>query len=197
MGTVRFIVCRIIGIIGLVGLHLKRFHPPWEPLLDINSSESVFFRGIPKQDRYEFLRSKNYIRHEGMFSRNIPLITGEQIEDLEDSPELFDTVVCEGSPVYKTHLVYERNVKNREEALKIHGYKCGACGIDYKKLYGNAADNIIEVHHIRPVSKGIAVYNPNTDLIPLCGNCHKAVHSGKFGDPEESLQVLISFLKNP
>ena len=43
------------------------------------------------------------------------------------------------------------------------------------------SDEKIEVHHIEPLSelRDAKVYNPITDLIPICPNCHEAIHSEK------------------
>lgn len=71
----------------------------------------------------------------------------------------------------------ERNPRNRLLSLRIHGYACKACGIDPREKYGEAG-GIIEVHHLEPVAllEKPRPYNPETDLIPLCPSCHRAVH---------------------
>jgi 5-methylcytosine-specific restriction protein A len=74
---------------------------------------------------------------------------------------------------------FERDKKAREIALKIHGSLCKGCKIDFKKQYGDDIDPIIHIHHIIPLSmliKGRKT-NPQTDLIPLCPNCHAVIHS--------------------
>jgi 5-methylcytosine-specific restriction enzyme A len=72
----------------------------------------------------------------------------------------------------------ERNRRNRLLCLRIHGEICKGCNLLPKNIY-NTAGNIIEVHHLEPVSmlKTPRAYNPETDLIPLCPNCHRAVHT--------------------
>jgi len=72
----------------------------------------------------------------------------------------------------------ERNPRNRLLCLRIHGEKCHACGLDPRACYGEAG-GIIEVHHLQPLSLTGAprVYDPATDLVPLCPNCHRAVHT--------------------
>lgn len=164
---------------------------PWEPQLDMQSSRFIFLKQVVSSERENFIR-ETHLRHEGVFSKNIPLGPQEQFYDLESPP--FDIGKWEGTARYQTHIVYERNRENREIALQIHGHTCMACGIDYESIYGNNVE-VIEVHHIRPVSMGPAIYDPHLDLVPLCRNCHRAIHSGKFGDPEIALEVLIEFLK--
>lgn len=75
----------------------------------------------------------------------------------------------------------ERNPRNRLLCLKIHGEQCGVCGDDPKLAYGNDLGSILEVHHIEPLSEAEApkIYNPREDLIPLCPNCHRAIHKRK------------------
>jgi 5-methylcytosine-specific restriction protein A len=72
----------------------------------------------------------------------------------------------------------ERNPRNRLLCIRIHGERCFACGVDPKMTYG-AAGGIVEVHHLEPVAMLVAPrpYNPRTDLVPLCPNCHRAVHT--------------------
>lgn len=72
----------------------------------------------------------------------------------------------------------ERNPRNRLLCLRIHGAVCGVCRTDPQARYGTAG-GIIEVHHIQPLSLGdeMRPYDPETDLIPLCPNCHRAAHT--------------------
>jgi 5-methylcytosine-specific restriction protein A len=74
----------------------------------------------------------------------------------------------------------ERSPRNRLLCFSIHGKKCAVCNLSPPDLYGQAGD-ILEVHHIEPVSQLEAPrsYNPATDLIPLCPNCHRALHTRK------------------
>ena len=72
----------------------------------------------------------------------------------------------------------ERNPRNRLLCLRIHGAVCKICDFDPGELYGDAG-NIIEVHHLQPLSLTgePRPYDPATDLVPLCPNCHRAVHT--------------------
>jgi 5-methylcytosine-specific restriction enzyme A len=83
----------------------------------------------------------------------------------------------EGHRSIKEYVTYERSVKNRAQALKIHGTTCLACGFSFNAAYGiDHAGNYIEVHHVRSITGGRARPNPATDLIPLCANCHSMAH---------------------
>lgn len=73
---------------------------------------------------------------------------------------------------------YERDRRNRSAALAIHGRTCKGCGMSFGERYGAIAAGFIEVHHITPVSRLDPGYviDPQTDLVPLCPNCHAVVH---------------------
>lgn len=87
----------------------------------------------------------------------------------------------DGSITKSVMLRRERNPRNRLLCLRIHGEQCGVCGVDPKQAYGNDLGSILEVHHIEPLSEAKAprIYNPKEDLIPLCPNCHRAIHKRK------------------
>lgn len=86
----------------------------------------------------------------------------------------------EGAVTQSTVTRRERNPRNRLLCIRIHGDKCLACGSDPKSQYGIDA-SIIEVHHLEPLASLVAPrpYDPRTDLVPLCPNCHRAVHTRK------------------
>lgn len=87
----------------------------------------------------------------------------------------------EGKPnrVYTT--TYERDPKLRKLAIEIHGTSCMGCNFNFGKVYGEYGDGFIHIHHTIPVSKygGPKTVNPETDLFPLCANCHSIVHRRK------------------
>lgn len=84
----------------------------------------------------------------------------------------------EGRRIHYFTTKYERNSTNRNEAIRIHGTKCMACGFDFEATYGEIGKYFIEVHHIKPLyslEQEIQV-NPKTDLVCLCSNCHRMIH---------------------
>lgn len=102
-------------------------------------------------------------------------------EKVNNTNILGNTVYREGKPYIQYGVKYERNFKLRQKAIEIHGLQCKVCGFDFQKRYGDLGRNFIEVHHTRPmyqVGKEIKV-NPETDLVPLCANCHRMVHRKK------------------
>ena len=73
---------------------------------------------------------------------------------------------------------YERNSIARKKCIEHYGVKCQVCGFDFAETYGFDYEGLIEVHHIIPISSIQSEYtvDPVTDLIPLCSNCHTAIH---------------------
>lgn len=84
---------------------------------------------------------------------------------------------AEGKPSLRYVTTYERNPKNRNDAIRLHGTACVVCGFDFFRAYGELGDGFIHIHHKSPVSEsGIVEVNPETDLAPVCPNCHAMIH---------------------
>ena len=85
----------------------------------------------------------------------------------------------EGEQETITTTKYERNPQARAACLAYHGYTCKICGMSFEKTYGPEFKDIIEVHHIVPLNQigESYVVDPINDLIPVCPNCHAAIHS--------------------
>ena len=102
--------------------------------------------------------------------------------------------LAEGREIVRRSKTYERNPRNRAAAIRVHGTNCAGCGFNFDDFYGAEwACSYIEIHHLNPLSnRGEQIINPETDLRPLCANCHSMVHriSGKVLTIEE-LQGLI------
>ena len=73
---------------------------------------------------------------------------------------------------------YERNPQLRRAAIDHHGSSCKVCGFNFGETYGDYAVGYIQVHHVNPISEagGEIEVSPETDLVPLCANCHAVVH---------------------
>ncbi len=95
----------------------------------------------------------------------------------------------EGASYSVTSDRYERNPLARKKCIEAHGCRCAICGFDFKEAYGEEFEGIIQVHHIVPLgeTKKNHVVDPEKDLIPVCPNCHVALHSKPGGVylPEE------------
>lgn len=105
----------------------------------------------------------------------------------------------EGKKIGYFSYKYERNNKNRDAAIKIHGTKCRVCGFDFYEFYGDLGKNYIEVHHIKPLFKdeNEVIINPKEDLITVCSNCHRMIHRRKDNilSPEELKNIIENRVK--
>lgn len=113
-------------------------------------------------------------------------------ENEDKTPEL----LSEGELVEMHLTKHERNRDLRKQCIEIHGWKCQACGLDFKEKYGEIGLDYIEVHHLFPISQtdGRHKVDPATELVPLCANCHAMIHRLK-GD-EMTVEKLQSYI-NP
>ena len=121
----------------------------------------------------------------------------ETEESSQDSQD-FSNGKTEGSRIEYFGSRIERNPQNRKDAIKIHKAKCFACGFEFEKKYGSFGKGFIEIHHIKPLSdqETEIVINPETDLIPLCANCHRMIHHTKPCLTLEELKELIKQNEN-
>uniref|UniRef100_A0A486XM85 ORF25 n=1 Tax=Rheinheimera sp. BAL341 TaxID=1708203 RepID=A0A486XM85_9GAMM len=88
----------------------------------------------------------------------------------------------------------ERSQRNRLLCFSLHGEKCGVCGFVTQDAYGEGVSSILEVHHIEPLSSlhQPKAYDPKIDLIPLCPNCHSAIHKRKPPFLPEDLKRMMN-----
>jgi len=76
---------------------------------------------------------------------------------------------------------YERDPRARKACIAQHGTRCAACGLSFEERYGPIGRDFIHVHHLRPLAATGKVerVNPQTDLVPICPNCHAMIHRSK------------------
>lgn len=158
--------------------------------LDKKNRTRIFWRGdlgAVIHQQYPIIEKFPSLRFEKK-DANTFVITFLNIEEISsDSNDNLESVVPvsagnrEGKPTLRYVTTYERNPKNREDAIKIHGTTCMCCGFNFEKWYGIHGKDFIEVHHIVPLAESeeeIEV-NPATDLVCLCSNCHRMIHRKK------------------
>ena len=89
---------------------------------------------------------------------------------------------------------YERDRTAREKCLQHYGRSCEVCKKDMSEIYGPAAEGLIHVHHLKPLSEIKEDYrvNPIADLRPVCPNCHAVIHRQK---PPYKIEEVKSFLE--
>jgi len=117
---------------------------------------------------------------------------------LETGPRTADEIkltpiLVEGAVKKVLVNAYERNPVARTRCLLHYGRVCAACGINFGKLYGAAAEGFIHVHHLRALSSISAEYevDPVQDLRPVCPNCHAVIH---LTDPPFTIEQVAEFL---
>lgn len=118
----------------------------------------------------------------------------------EDIVTVVDVEDCKGRSegrlkAYYTTL-HERNPKNREAAIRIHGVDCKVCGMNFEKKYGELGKNYIEIHHKNPLylTKENVPINVKTDLVPVCPNCHRMLH--RYKNRMLTIEELKEIVKN-
>ena len=118
---------------------------------------------------------------------------------IADHPEkkqvCYDEVIDEGRSVSVTSSSRSRSRRLRDAAVK-HFSKdgklsCACCGFEFSSFYGEKyGSSCIEIHHLKPVvsyededfSKTVGEALEN--LLPVCPNCHRAIHKNHIG-PED------------
>lgn len=107
------------------------------------------------------------------------------------SPPL--TVVNHSRQVYVNR--YERSPQARALCLAHYGLKCRCCNALLEETYGDAARDLIHVHHLTPLSAipDGAVIDPVTDLRPVCPNCHGVIHTK---EPPYTIEEVRAMLGN-
>ena len=94
----------------------------------------------------------------------------EEIHDPETYPE--------GSKHVITVNAYERNPEARRKCIQHFGTTCFVCGFNFENFYGSDFRDFIHIHHLVLLSSVGDKYivDPIKDLIPVCPNCHAAIH---------------------
>lgn len=135
--------------------------------------------------------------YESINSMMIPLVAAmAELIGYEDENEVADETYgdIEGSSAISFIRKRERSRRNRLLCLSIHGEKCGVCGFVTEDTYGEGMASILEVHHIEPLAdiEEPKAYDPRTDLIPLCPNCHRAIHKRTPAFTPDELKGLMN-----
>jgi len=111
-----------------------------------------------------------------------------------DAKETRELVFREGARYSVTATAIERDSLARRECIKIHGFSCAACKMNFEKRYGEIGKEFIHVHHRVDLAlrgKNTKV-DPKQDLVPLCPNCHAMIHKER---PAMSLEKLRAYLR--
>ena len=87
------------------------------------------------------------------------------------------SLIREGRETSRLIKGYERSPALRAQAINHHGLDCKICGFNFENIYGSIGSGFIHVHHLERLSDtGQRFVDPQTDLIPVCPNCHAMLH---------------------
>lgn len=161
------------------------------------------FQPIPTQRGYARLTPwKLGIRNEADAPKIAARIGRKMAElrgDFQMSSQLPEEVLeeekfYEGSVVSILVNRYERDPKARRRCLEEYGYRCVGCEKLFEDVYGEAAQCLIHVHHLKELSTLGPDYeiDPIEDLRPICPNCHAVVHA--HGRPAMAISKLRRML---
>lgn len=152
-----------------------------DDILSLHHLHEHGYEGIPRSVReckddglIEFLLHPHQMINEDVYDVDYP----------EDDEKLY-----EGALITVKANKYERNQKARRECVAKKGYQCLVCGRDFEATYGEIGKNFIHVHHLTPISSIGKEYelNVDTDLAPVCPNCHYMLHRK---DPPYTIEEL-------
>ncbi len=117
---------------------------------------------------------------------------------LVDDLEVIEGPLLEGAVRLIRVNAYERNPVARRRCIEHYGAICSVCSFDFAIVYGEVADGVIHVHHLRPLSEcGGKDYevDPIAELRPVCPNCHVVLHRRQPPFSIEELQSMLSSRK--
>jgi len=109
-------------------------------------------------------------------------LTNEFIEhfNLQSREIITDDIFMEGKRSRVTHIKIERSPLLRKLFFEKYPESvCDMCVCDTKHRYPWTG-NLLEVHHILPLSSTLSITGEGTslaDVVGLCPNCHKSVHT--------------------
>ncbi|MGB7606441.1 MAG: EVE domain-containing protein [Lutisporaceae bacterium] len=144
----------------------------------INNKYAIYltsYKQSQKIDSFPSIRFKKICNDK----YNIEFINPNEVErDVESEETEWSGTYKEGKLKSYYGKRYERDPRNRQRAIEIHGTVCCACGFDFQKVYGNRGAGYVEIHHVNQLSDndGEIEINPKTDLVPVCSNCHRIIH---------------------
>lgn len=165
---------------------LEEFQPFDIPILA--KRDGQFIENIPSN------RSSNYWRDgvrkvsEDIYNKILASVYREQQAIIKKEKEVmlesYDEALTSGVEGKKNFYYttrYERDKSLTKKAKGIHGTNCVICGFSFGQFYGPYAEGLIQIHHLVPLStfEKAKKVNPETDLVPVCANCHIVIHKKK------------------
>jgi predicted HNH restriction endonuclease len=150
-----------------------------------------------KWSSYEF----NAVEAKDYFIRNgYKIIDRKSISRIVSEDE--ESRFPEGRETYKYHRSLERDSsigkKAKEERLDLVGeLRCDICGFSFLDTYGELGAGFIEAHHTIPVARLKGARKTSIkEIILVCSNCHRMLHTGRRLLSVEKLKSIIIERKN-
>jgi len=107
-------------------------------------------------------------------------LTAEQLDALAAAQVGWLKLSEEGRKFLRTHVDTERKLGNRQAILRLRRAKgaltCDGCGVDLAVEYGKEHETVLELHHLRPLARGVQKPKGTEDFALLCPTCHRVVH---------------------
>lgn len=178
---------------GIVSFYarLRLIEEYTDDILSLHHLHEHGYQGIPRSvreiketDLLDFLLHPHQTVNDDVYDVDYP----------EDDEKLY-----EGALVTVKANKYERNQKARRECVAKKGYQCLVCGRDFEATYGEIGRGFIHVHHLTPISTIGKEYelNVDTDLVPVCPNCHYMLHRKDPPYTIEELKGIIQEVAKP
>ncbi|MEI8235185.1 MAG: HNH endonuclease [Verrucomicrobiota bacterium] len=106
-----------------------------------------------------------------------------------NSNESLPSMFTEGGRKRTEISIRQRSQSARLACIRHYGTACFVCGFDFGQFYGERAKGFIEVHHRKQISESNGSRNIDavSDLVPLCANCHRAMH---LSNPPMDVELL-------
>ncbi len=134
-------------------------------------------------NEFKDLTSPNYISPKALREEDFLSITSLsgtlKILKIQPREQPNDEVFIEGKRSRVTHLKMERSPVLRKMFLAANPQPiCNMCTCNTQERYP-WTKNLIEVHHVLPLSSSLGITSKGTslsDVVGLCPNCHRSVH---------------------
>jgi hypothetical protein len=109
-----------------------------------------------------------------------PPLTPQQLDALAMAQVGWLKLSEEGRKFLRMHVDTERKSANRKVIVQLRGAKgaltCDACGVHLAAEYGEDYQTVLELHHLRPLARGVQKPKGIEDFALLCPTCHRVVH---------------------
>ena len=154
-------------------------------IFNMKSSYSPKYYDLPSWDdktRCPFCNSKLVKKWEGLVCRNncplsFKLGNGWVFLQKDSGWSKSRYILNSMMGTSKRNLLQYKFAKLKKEILIRDDYKCRVCGYELDTSFFHGRNKQLEIHHIIPASEEMALYLDKDNLITLCEDCHKKMHS--------------------